>query len=129
MTVTKGTVLPATKGPGSRARGWQLLHTYFYPKRRGGPLLRVMDNCPVTWMQLTTLARGIEPHDIEDLEPHQVDDAGDMCRYFVQDRPLPAAPTADEILMQDEELDFAIDPATWLLPQLAALGVLYRALA
>lgn len=104
---------PATKGQGSRARGWQLLHTYFYPNRREGPLLRVMDNCPVTWRQLTTLARGVSPHDIEDLEPHQTDDAADMIRYFVQSRPGPAAPTEAEILMADRQLDKLVDPRTY----------------
>lgn len=106
-------VAPTVKGAGSRARGWHLLHTYYYPKRRGGPLLRHMDNCPVTWRQMTSLARGEEPHDIEDLEPRQQDDAADMVRYFVQGRPQPAPPTPDEILATDEDLDKMIDPASY----------------
>lgn len=106
-------LVPATKGAGSRVRGWQLLHTYFFARRQGGPLLRIMDNCPVSWLQLTSLARGIEPHDIEDLEPNQTDDAADMVRYFVQGRPVPAAPTEAEILMADEKLDKLVDPRTY----------------
>ncbi len=109
---------PATKGAGSRARGWQLLHTYFFPKRYGGPLLRIMDNCSVTWSQLSTLARGVPPHDIEDIEPNQVDDAADMVRMWAQSRPEPARPTPDEILMRDEVLDFALDPKSYEFQQI-----------
>lgn len=106
-------LIPATKGAGSRVRGWQLLHTYFFPRRKGGPLLTVMDNCPVTWRQLTSLVRGVEPHDIEDLENGQIDDAADMVRYFAQSRPAPAAPTEAELLMADEKLDKLVDPRTY----------------
>lgn len=106
-------VVPVVKGAGSRVRGWQLLHTYFFPRRFGGPLLRVMDNCPVAWRQLTTLARGVSPHDVEDIEPHQTDDAADMVRYWAQGRPRPAMPTPAEILMDDADLDKMVDPVTY----------------
>jgi len=113
----------AHKGPGSRARGWTLMHTYFYPRRRGGALLKIMkEKCPVTWRQLTGLARGIEPHDIEDIEPHQTDDAADMVRYYLQGRPRPADPTPDEILMTDLDLDKAsIDLASYEYAQIERL--------
>ena len=98
-----------------------LLHTYFYPKRREGPLVRVMDNCPVLWHQLTSLARGIEPHSVEDLEPHQVDHGADSLRYWAQGRPAPAPPTPDEILMTDPDLDKMIDPRTYEAAQIEKL--------
>jgi hypothetical protein len=90
-----------------------LLHTYFYPHRRGGPLLQVMDNCPVLWHQLTSLARGIEPHDVEDLEPHQVDHGADALRYWAQGRPKPSAPTPGEILEHDPDVDKMLDARSY----------------
>ena len=112
-------VAPATKGAGSRVRGWHLLHTYFFPLRRGGPLLRLMDNCPVTWRQLTGVPRGEHPHDPEEIDRKFVeDDALDMIRYFVQGRPQPAPPTAEELLVADPDLDYAIDVRTYQARQM-----------
>lgn len=111
-------VVPAVKGTGSRVRGSMLLHTYFFTKRRTGPLLKIMDNCPVTWRTLTSLARGQEPQDVEDIAPHQLDDPYDMVRYWAQGRPEPAPPTEAEILEMDPALDKMDDPATYQIAQL-----------
>lgn len=111
-------VVPATKGQGSRRRGWSLLHTYFYPRRRGGALLRVMRTCPVLWRQLTSLARGIPPHDPEDLEDGQIDHGADSLRYWVQGRPEPAQPTEAEILLADPDLDKFEDPRSYEAAQI-----------
>jgi len=108
----KWPIVGAVKGAGSRQRGWKLLHTYFFAKRAGGPLATVMDNCPVLWRQLTSLIRGIEPHDVEDLEPHQVDHGADAFRYWAQGRPHLADMTPDELILTDPDFNYQDEPRT-----------------
>ncbi len=62
------------EGKRFRPHGWQLLHTYFYPHRDGGPLLTISEDCPITWRQFTTLQRAEPPKDIEDIAAGQNDD-------------------------------------------------------
>lgn len=97
----------ATKGPGSRARGCVLLHTYLYP-RKFGPLLRVSTSCKVLWEQLTTLMPN--ENDIEDTNPDQEDDAFAALRYWAQGRPAPPPPTPEEVLAMTEAYDVYSDP-------------------
>ncbi|KPK09578.1 MAG: hypothetical protein AMS20_00205 [Gemmatimonas sp. SG8_28] len=113
LKVRGWTLTKAIKGPGSRVRGWQTLHTWFYPFRKGGPLLTISDNCRVLWRQMTSLARGIEPHDVEELEPHQEDHGADALRYWAQMRPRPAMPTGAEMLEHDPDLDKLLDQRSY----------------
>jgi hypothetical protein len=103
-------VRPAMKG---QRAGWILLHTYFDPRRNGGPLLRVLDNCPALWHELTSVSRGIGSHDREDVEPHQADHSVRALRYWAQGWPEPAPPTEAELRRVDPNADKLVDPRTY----------------
>ena len=75
----------------SRVHGWMLLQQYFQVGATG-PALRISDNCPTLWRQLTSLVRGEPPQDIEDTAPNQVDDAATALRYWGMMRPFAPTP-------------------------------------
>jgi hypothetical protein len=114
-------VVPAPTGPGAVRQGWTLLHTYFYPKRRGGPVLRVRRSCSILWHQLTTLVRGVPPRDIEDLAPGQSADAVHALRYWAQNRPQLGKPTEADLLAADPDQDKLEDPRSYEAAQIERL--------
>jgi hypothetical protein len=87
-------IVPSTKGQGSRERGHVLIHTYLYP-RRGGPLLAISSACPQLWEQVSSLV--IDETHVEDTSREQEDDVYTALRYWAQDRPQPPAPTVDDV--------------------------------
>jgi hypothetical protein len=89
----------------SREQGWVLLHQYFHVGPTG-PALRISENCPTLWRQITSLVRGEPPQDIEDTAPGQVDDAATALRYWAMSRPHTPTPVD-----RTEELERAkLDP-------------------
>ncbi len=109
---------PSAAGDTFRVHGWQLLHTYFSPHRDGGPLLRISEDCPILWRQLTTLQRGEPPANVEDTAKGQTDDAATTLRYWASSRPEPPSPTPAEIMRAMVDETFGRDPRTLQAAQL-----------
>lgn len=95
----------AQKGPHSIANGIVLLHSYFWSTPKSDPLLRIDENCPKLWEQITTIQRGdVEKNqDPEKPAPHQRDDRFDALRYWAQDRPQPAPITERDWSTLDDD--------------------------
>lgn len=104
------TLVPTVKGPGSVRNGCLLLHTYFDP-RWTPPLLQVMENCPETWRQLTSIVRHEDPAHNEEPAKGQRDDAFTVVRYFVQSRPTPSQIPQGQIAVPGQHRG-RVDPRT-----------------
>ena len=112
-------LVPSIKGPNSVAHGCALLHTYFETyDGRYAPLLTVSRDCPTLWKALVTIQRG-EAQKGESGVPkngqHPWVDWVDVCRYFVQGRPKPAALTPAQLAGLDVPMNrLASDPLSQL---------------
>lgn len=110
-------LLPAVKGPGSIARGVQLLHTYFWTNEgQFRPLLTISQDCPRTWEALNTIQRGdaTKHQDVDLPAPHSTQlHIVDSLRYWASSRPRVADLTLADRLEADETFKKALtDDAT-----------------
>ena len=77
---------PAIKGPDSRVRGWQNMHTWLSLAPDGLPYWQWTTNCEALDRTLPQLIH--DENNIEDVESSRKggidDDSGDSCRYMLQ---------------------------------------------